>query len=222
MPWPTDPARAAPRRAARPAAAGCALLAAALLGAGCMTPPAQQPQAPAPPPPPEVSVVPAPVPAPSPPPAVPPPATDPADAAARRLLAFHERLRTMGTPELAREYLRLSEAAGPPESLELALLLAQRRANGDLARAVTLLEPLLRDDAAGPWAAPPRLLHARLTEQRRLEEQLERQGQQLRDQQRRIEQLASQLEALRAIERSLTTRPPAPAVPGAAAPRPAP
>lgn len=219
MPWPTDPARAALRRAARPAARCSAALAAALLAAGCTTPP---PPASAPAPsPPEVSVVPVYVPAPPPPVAL-PPAPDPADAAARRLLAFHERLRTMGTPELAREYLRLSEAAGPPESLELALLLAQRRANGDLARAVTLLEPLLRDDAAGPWAAPARLLHARLAEQRRLEEQVERQGQQLRDQQRRIEQLASQLEALRAIERSLTTRPPAPAVPGAAAPRPAP
>lgn len=219
MPWPTDPARAALRRAVRPAAHCSAALAAALLAAGCTTPPTPA-SAPAPSPP-EVSVVPVYVPAPPPPVAL-PPAPDPADAAARRLLAFHERLRTMGTPELAREYLRLSEAAGPPESLELALLLAQRRANGDLARAVTLLEPLLRDDAAGPWAAPSRLLHARLAEQRRLEEQVERQGQQLRDQQRRIEQLASQLEALRAIERSLTTRPPAPAVPGAAAPRPAP
>lgn len=222
MPWPTDPARAALRRGlprpAAPGAAVAAVLAAALLAAGCTTPP-PQPTPPAPPQPAPVSVVPVDVPAPPPPPApARDPAPDPADAAARSLVAYHERLRAMGTPELAREYLRLAEAGGPPQTLELALLLAQRRANGDLARALTLLEPLLREDAAAsPYAAPARLLHARLAEQRRLEEQLERQGQQLREQQRRIEQLTSQLEALRAIERSLTTRPlaPAPAVPPA-------
>lgn len=222
MPWPTDPARAVLRRdlprAAAPCAAVAALLAAALLAAGCTTPPPQQPTPPAPPPPTQVNVVPADVPAPPPPAPARDPAPDPADAAARSLVAYHERLRTMGTPELAREYLRLGDAGAPPQTLELALLLAQRRANGDLARALALLEPLLREDAAAsPYAAPARLLHARLAEQRRLEEQLERQGQQLREQQRRIEQLTSQLEALRAIERSLTTRPlaPAPAVPPA-------
>ena len=46
-------------------------------------------------------------------------------------------------------------------------------------------------------------------EQRRLEDSLERQSQQLREHQRRIDQLNERLEAMRAIERSLTTRPPA-------------
>ena len=75
-----------------------------------------------------------------------------------------------------------------------------------------LLDPLLRDDPAhAAHSALARLLHARLTEQRRLEEQTERQAQQLREQQRRLDQLNQQLDALRAIERSLGSRPAAPA-----------
>ena len=51
-------------------------------------------------------------------------------------------------------------------------------------------------------------------EQRKLEEALDRQAQQLREQQRRIEQLNERLEAMRAIERSLNNRAPArPAAP---------
>ena len=79
---------------------------------------------------------------------------------------------------------------------------------------------------SAPWPTPTRrrpaplarLLEARLTHQRRLEEQLERQGQQLRDAQRRNDQLSERLEAVRAIERSLQTRPaPAAASPSAPA-----
>ena len=78
---------------------------------------------------------------------------------------------------------------------------------------------------SAPWPTPTRrpaplarLLEARLTHQRRLEEQLERQGQQLREAQRRNDQLSERLEAVRAIERSLQTRPaPAAASPSAPA-----
>ncbi len=113
--------------------------------------------------------------------------------------------------------------AGAPNlaqhSLELALLLAQQRQNGDLARALSLVEPLQRPGAPASTQPLARLLFARLSEQRRLEEQLERQASAVRDLQRRADQLAAQLEALRAIERSLNTRPPGPALP---VPTPAP
>ena len=157
-----------------------------------------------------------------------------ADAASRRLLAFHERVREMQPADLAREQLRLDAARQAPEggdaneaaaaTLELALLLAQTRVNGDLGRALALTEPLARGAAPARWQPMARLLAARLADQRRAEEQTEKQAQQLRDQQRRIDQLNSQLEALKAIERSLNTRPAAPpgagstpATPGAAA-----
>ena len=62
-----------------------------------------------------------------------------------------------------------------------------------------------------------RLLAARYGEQRRIEDLLEKQNQQTREVQRRLDQTNERLEALKAIERSLTSRPPAPA-PAASAP----
>jgi hypothetical protein len=129
-----------------------------------------------------------------------------ADLATRQLLQASEQLRTMPPAEQAAELARLLPATTPGDTLRAVLLLAQSRQPGDLARALTLLDPLVREES--PWAAPARLLQARLAEQRRLEELAERQAQQLREQQRRLEQLGQQLDALRAIERSLGTRPP--------------
>jgi len=174
-----------------------------------------------PPPPPPVAPPPAPPPvvAPPPPPPPPPPVVpqvDPADAAARRLLAYHEQLRQFTPAELAQEVTRLNamisanaSAVSPSMVLELALALAQTRNNGDLARAVTVLDPLVRSSAPelAPWQPLARLLMARLADQRRLEEQLERQSAQLRDAQRNLQQTTEKLEALKAIERSLNARP---------------
>ncbi len=198
--------------------------AAALWLAACTTlPPAPVPQPqPAPVPAPAAAPAPAPEPAPAPPPqAV--PAADPvqieADAATRRVLAFHERLRELAPADLGREMTRLGEPTEAVSRIELALVLAQTRQNGDLARALALIEPVAKAGTAGPLQKLARLLHARLIEQRRLEEQLDRQGQQMREQQRRLDQLTSQIEALRAIERSLTTRPAAPPANPGATPR---
>jgi hypothetical protein len=232
MPLPFEPARPAPR-----AASG--LLAACLLLAGCSQLPAPPAPTPGPAPAPVPASAPAPAPVASAVPASPvaAPAAQPqaqADTSTRRLLAAHERLRELPAAELARETARLGEATEPEARIELAMALAQTRSNGDLARALALLEPLTRaapapataaastaPGAAAPADPPPwlplaRLLHARLQEQRRAEEQLDRQAQQLREQQRRLEQLSNQIDALRAIERSLNTRP---AAPPASAPR---
>ncbi|MDE2564881.1 MAG: hypothetical protein KGL50_03775, partial [Burkholderiales bacterium] len=161
------------------------------------------------------------------PPAPPPPASaaepDPAlraDHAARTLLAYSDRLRSLAPADLAQELARppVDPLEQPGVALEQALALAGSRNPGDLARALALLDPLVasRRPALAPWQPLARLLQGRLADQRRLEEAGERQAQQLRDQQRRIEQLSSQLEALKAIERSLNTRPPGSA--GSAAP----
>ena len=67
------------------------------------------------------------------------------------------------------------------------------------------MQKLLANQTEDARALHPlaRLVAARLAEQKRVEDQLERQNQQLRDQQRRIDQLNERLEAMRAIERSL-------------------
>jgi hypothetical protein len=153
----------------------------------------------------------------------PPPADAEAslESAARSFYAYFDRVRQMSPNELGREFARLDQPSNPTAVLELALALGQTRNPNDTVRALATLDPLLRstDPQLAPWRPLARLLAARYTEQRRLEEQIERQNQQLRDAQRRQEQLAQQLEALKAIERSLNNRPAsAPVAPGGAAP----
>jgi hypothetical protein len=156
-----------------------------------------------------------------------PDAVDAADRAARRLLAYHERLRQMSSIDVAAEVNRLGALvssadapATPDDALALALALTQEHNAGDLARASSLLEPLAQDasPAPQPWRPLARLLLARIAEQRRLEEQLDKMTAQRRDTQRAIQQLTEKLEALKAIERSMTAHPaPPPALPGSAA-----
>ncbi len=164
----------------------------------------------------------------------PAPVPDPADVASRRLLAYHDQLRQMQPPEVAAEIARLNgvvsatATAAPADAvLELSLALAQQRNPGDLARAVALLEPITRSSAAELTPLQPlaRLLLGRVAEQRRLEDQLDKAAAQRRDQQRTLQQLNEKLEALKAIERSMTTRPPGAsngAAPGATLPASAP
>lgn len=116
--------------------------------------------------------------------------------------------------------------AGGAVLLEQALQLAQSRNPADVNRALAMLEPIARSPSPEqqPWAPLARLLIARIGEQRRLEEQIERQAGQLRDSQKTVQQLNEKLEALKAIERSLTQRaaPPPPAAPPPSAPAAAP
>ena len=141
----------------------------------------------------------------------------------RDTLAYADRTLSASSTELARETARLSDLDEnkPSRAMRLALVLAQTRQPADTARALGLVQRTLTNPAAQDLHPLARLLEARLTQQRRLEEQLERQAQQLRDAQRRNDQLSERLEAVRAIERSLTTRPapaaPATPPPGAAA-----
>ena len=150
------------------------------------------------------------------------PTTPPKDLL-RDTLAYADRTLSASSTELARETARLSDLDEnkPSRAMRLALVLAQTRQPADTARALGLVQRTLTNPAAQDLHPLARLLEARLTQQRRLEEQLERQTQQLRDAQRRNDQLSERLEAVRAIERSLTTRPtpaaPATPSPGAAA-----
>lgn len=202
-------------RAARRHIGALVLAPTALLAACIGTPPAGTPPAPV------AVVVPAPLPV-APPPVEPPReaapqaiAPAPESAQLTQALAYADRVQRMPPAELTREIVRLGEAedtlAASP--LHLALALAQTRQPVDTARALAQVQRLLghNDTATQPLQPLARLLEARLLQQRRLEEQLERQAQQLRDVQRRNDQLNERLEAVRAIERSMTARPPAPA-----------
>ena len=176
---------------------------------------------PAEPPPASPPVASAPAREPDPPPEPEPVDTRPAAQAAvaptpplQALLAVAERQRNLGPAELASELARMGEpGTSPQRQLQLALLLVQTDQQQDTARALGLLQRVAASEApeAAEFRPLARLLVARLQDLRRIEEQMERQTQQLREANRRIEVLNERLEAMRAIERSLGPRPPAPA-----------
>jgi hypothetical protein len=126
-----------------------------------------------------------------------------------RMLAYAERVRVMPPAELTQEVARLGDAASPEAQVQLSLVLSQLRQMPDLVRAQELLARVLGNADAQALHPLARLLASRYAEQRRLEEQIDKQNQQLRDVQRRLDQTNERLEALKAIERSLTSRPPA-------------
>jgi len=136
------------------------------------------------------------------------------------MLAYADKVRPLGAPELAAELNRLGDLVETPAvQMQMAIVLAQTRVPADLARAVSLLQRVNSNPSADALPLQPlaRTLAARYAEQRKVEEDRDKQAQQLRDSQRRIDQLNDRIEALRAIERSFARPNPAPA-----APKPAP
>lgn len=139
-----------------------------------------------------------------------PPATDADADAIPRMLAYADRVRQMSPSALSQEVARLGAVSAPDGQLQLSLALSHLRPSPDLGRAQELLARVLGNASAEAQSLHPlgRLLAARYGEQRRLEELLDKQTQQVREMQRRLDQTNEKLEALKAIERSLTTRPP--------------
>lgn len=202
---------------------GALVMAAALLLAGCN---ATSPKAAAAAPAPAAAAAPAPEEtraASDAPPNAPAPALDAKSPdPVGQVLARSDQTLRMTPAELTKEIARLSESedASADTPLLLATALAQTRQPVDTARALGLVQRVLANNAPTAQALHPlaRWMESRLLQQRRLEDLLERQTQQLRDAQRRNDQLNERLEAVRAIERSLTTRPaPPPATPAPAA-----
>ena len=139
----------------------------------------------------------------------------PARGAADQVLAYADRIRGMPAAELAQEIQRLGETSYTPvRATQLALALGHSRQAVNVARAQSLLQRVLaqREGEAQSLHGLARLLADQFAEQRRADEQAERQARELRDAQRRLEQLNERLEAVRAIERSLPT-PPRPRAP---------
>jgi hypothetical protein len=124
------------------------------------------------------------------------------------MLAYADRTRRMQAAELNQEVIRLGDATGPTEQIQLALVLSQLHQLPELIRAQELVGRVLANAGTEARALHPlaSLLAARFGEQRRLEDQLEKQTQQTREVQRRLDQTNERLEALKAIERSLTNR----------------
>jgi hypothetical protein len=148
--------------------------------------------------------------------AVSPAAPSLATEAILRMLAYADRARRMQAAELSQEVIRLGNVAGPTEQVQLSLVLSQFHQLPELIRAQELLARVLANTGSEAQTLQPLagLLASRYGEQRRLEDQLEKQTQQTREVQRRLDQTNERLEALKAIERSITSRP----APAASAP----
>lgn len=139
------------------------------------------------------------------------------------LLRYATRLRAMGASELKQELNTLvgqgtrggtGPATGtgttPKTQMQLALVLLQIREPVETARALGLLQRVATsaESGASGYKALAYLLIDNLITTRRLEDNLERTSQQLRESQRRIDVLNERLDAMRAIERSMNAPPP--------------
>ena len=152
-----------------------------LMLAGCAVP-FKKPPVEAAPPPPVPRVVPVEV-EPTAPAArlAPPPADSPSPSAV--VLAYADRIRPLAGNELGNEIARLGDPADSPTGqMQLAIALAQTRNPPDLVRALGLLQRVIGNPApeAQPLQPLARALAQRYVEQRRVEEDRDRQAQQLR------------------------------------------
>ena len=139
------------------------------------------------------------------------------------MLSYADKVRPLGGTELNAEIARIGDPGDSPATqMQLALLLSQTRVPADLARALGLLQRVIANPSpeAQPLHPLARALAARYVEQRRVEDDRDKQVQQLRDSQRRIDQLNDRIEALRAIERSFARPASTPAPAGAPAQAP--
>lgn len=129
-------------------------------------------------------------------------------------LAYAEHLRQLTPPAVQAEIASIGEPGGHVRhQMQMALALLQLSSPGDTGRALGLLQRVINQSGPQAESLRPlaRLLATRLQAQRRLEDSTDRLGQQLREAQRRNELLSDQLNAMRAIERSLSPRPASPA-----------
>lgn len=128
----------------------------------------------------------------------------------QQALAYYQMLGRYSGADLARERSILAaQAASPTVQIRQAMVVGHPRGQQDSARALALLEQLLKsnDPAAIELHALARLLADYYSERLRLEGQLERQGAQLKESQRKAQDLQEKLDGLADIERTLTPRP---------------
>ncbi len=126
------------------------------------------------------------------------------------LLAYHQSLRRMTQGELLKELSGLlMQQRTPKLSLQIGMNLMLTRGGGDLPRAQAQFDSVAAstDPAAQGLRPLAQLLSSYCAEARRLGEHAERLSTQLKETQRKSDQLNETLEALKAIERGLPVRP---------------
>lgn len=132
------------------------------------------------------------------------------DTSPEAALSYYHGLVRLTPAELARERSVLAAVPQTPfTQVRTALLLGHPRVQQDLAKGLSLLEGVLKssEPAAMPFHPLARELADNYQERLKLESQLEKQGQQLRDSQRKSVELQEKLDSLANIEQTLIPRP---------------
>ena len=135
------------------------------------------------------------------------------------LLNDLQRIQRMTAQELLRERNVLAATAPTPSAhLRMAGVLGQSRGPLDLARALTLLDAVLKANDSASLSVHPlaRILAASYQERQKLQMQNDKLTQQLGESVQHSTELQEKLDALTAIERSLPVRPPGENLPGSA------
>jgi len=125
-------------------------------------------------------------------------------------LVYYHGLARMTPAELGRERsILVAVPQTPYTQVRMAMLLGHPRVLQDLGKALALLDSVLKssDPAAVPFHPLARQVADNYLERQKLEGQLDRQGQQLKDSQRKTSELQDKLDSLADIERTLTPRP---------------
>ncbi len=126
------------------------------------------------------------------------------------LLAYHQSLRRMTQGELLKELSGITlQQRTPKITLQTGLILMLTRGGGDLARAQSIFDSVASSTEPEAEGLKPlaQLLSSHCAEARRLSDTADRLAVQLRETQRKSDQLSETLEALKAIERGLPVRP---------------
>jgi hypothetical protein len=125
-------------------------------------------------------------------------------------LAYNHGLAKMTAAELGRERMVLVAVPQTPfTQVRMAMLLGHPRVQQDLGKALSLLDSVLKssDPAASAFHPLARLLADNYLERSRQDSQFDKQGQQLKESQRKASELQEKLDSLADIERTLTPRP---------------
>ena len=132
------------------------------------------------------------------------------DAGPLPALAYYQMLQRMTPAQINRERMVLAALPPTPNTqVRTAMVLGHPRGQQDLTKALALLEGVLKstDPAALGLHPLARLLADSYAERQKLETQLEKQGQQLKDSQRKVIELQEKIDSLAEIERTLPQRP---------------
>jgi hypothetical protein len=135
---------------------------------------------------------------------------NPGDDGQASALAYYQSLQRMSAAQLGRERAMLAAVPSSPGiQLRMAMLLGNPRGQPDLAKALSLLDAVLKssDPVAVGLQPLARLLADNFGERQKLEVQLDKQGQQLKDSQRKAAELQEKIDSLADIERTLPQRP---------------